>query len=88
MPKQIAEDHKNFRGILAGRFKDDLKKALESGSIFQGRTKNNKIAITIPRAQTPNFTWSGSQYSQDVEPEKKKKPKLYRSIEEPFEPGW
>ena len=97
MPRQIAEDHKEFRGILAGAAGKALKDALASGKIFQGRsTSSGKIPITIPRVPTPNFTWNGSQYAQEVEQEVerqaqerfKKKPKLWRSIEEPFEPGW
>jgi hypothetical protein len=88
MPKRIAEDQ--FRGILAGSAKEDLKKALESGTLFSSRNPSHgKVSVTIPRMTTPNFTWNGSQYSQDVEEKKpKKKPKLYRSIEEPFEPCW
>ena len=91
MPRRIAEDHAQFRGILAGAAGKALKDALASGKIFQGRSASNgKVSITIPRMQTPNFTWNGSQYSQDIEEEykKKKKPKLHRSIEDPFEPGW
>lgn len=88
MPKYIGTDQTNdFRGILAGAgVKEALKKAISSGQIFQGRpSQNAKIPITIPM---PNFTWNGTQYAQDQPQPKPKKPKIYRSIEDPFEPAW
>lgn len=85
MPKKIAEDHNTFRGILTEANKKYLKNALQSGSVFSQR----KVAITIPKMAMPSFTFNGSEYSMDQEtPKKKKKPKLYRSITDPFEPAW
>lgn len=85
MPKRIAEDHKQFRdivakGILTEYGKAQLKKALASGTIFRGRQPGKSVSITIPHMAVPNFV-----FNDETPPKKRKK---YRSIEEPWEPSW
>lgn len=77
MPRRIAEDHENFRGILAGKGGKALKDAIKAGTIFNTRKTPINLQQMIGRAGRP-----------PVESEATKKKKKYRSIEEPFEPSW
>lgn len=85
MPKDQEVSAYPFRGVLAGAAA--VKQVIDFWNAYTP-SRRRSAQITIPTAPIPNFTWNGSQYSQDVEPEQPKKPKIWRSIEEPFEPGW
>jgi uncharacterized sporulation protein YeaH/YhbH (DUF444 family) len=57
MAQRIIEDHQEFRGIIGGRLREELKKHIKTGSIFRQRGKNGKIAVTIPRIDLPHIVF-------------------------------
>ena len=91
MPRRITEDHEQFRDVISGKIRKELKDFISSGQIFKGRGQAGKISISIPKATLPNFTFNGSEYKMDQEEvvtTKKKRKVVHRSIMEPFEPAW
>lgn len=61
MPHNIGEDHKEFRDIVSGKVREELKKFIRTGKIFRQRGKNGKIGITIPRIDLPHITFGKPQ---------------------------
>jgi len=57
LPKRIQEDHKQFRDVVSGRTRKELKRLIKSGSIVRRRGKNGKMTITIPRIEIPHIVF-------------------------------
>ena len=55
MPRRIDSDHKDFRDIVSGRIRKNLKKFIKSGEVFRHRGKNGKVSIKIPSIDIPHF---------------------------------
>lgn len=55
MPRRIDSDHKDFRDVVSGRIRKNLKKFIKSGEIFRHRGKNGKVSIKIPAIDIPHF---------------------------------
>ena len=55
MPRRIEEDHQQFRDVVGGKIRKELKKFIKSGKIFKNRGKNGKISISIPRIDIPHI---------------------------------
>lgn len=55
MPRRIQEDHKFFRDVVSGTTNRELQKYIKTGHILPKRGKNGKIAIPIPRIDSPHF---------------------------------
>ncbi len=61
MANNIQEDHKEFRDIVSGKVREELKKFIRTGKMFRQRGKNGKIGITIPRIDIPHITFGKPQ---------------------------
>lgn len=61
MANNIQEDHKEFRDIVSGKVREELKKFIKTGKMFRQRGKNGKIGITIPRIDIPHITFGKPQ---------------------------
>jgi uncharacterized protein len=61
MGHRIGEDHEEFRKVVSGRVREELKKFIRSGKIFRRRGKNGKIGITIPRIDLPHIVFGKPQ---------------------------
>jgi uncharacterized sporulation protein YeaH/YhbH (DUF444 family) len=57
MPRRIEEDHQQFRDVVGGKIRKELKKFIRSGNIFKNRGKNGKINISIPRIDIPHIIY-------------------------------
>lgn len=57
MANRINEDHDEFRKIISGRLREELKKHIKNGSIFRQRGKNGKIVVTIPQIELPRIVF-------------------------------
>lgn len=57
MPKRIQEDWQEFRDVVGGKIRDELKKYIKTGHIFRQRGKNGKVSIPIPRIDLPRFRY-------------------------------
>lgn len=57
----IQEDHKEFRRVVSGKVRDELKKFIRTGKIFRQRGKNGKIGVTIPRIDLPRIVFGKPQ---------------------------
>ncbi len=57
MPKRIGRDHGEFRDVVSGKIREQLKHRLKTGSIFKNRGRDGKISITIPRLDLPQFRY-------------------------------
>jgi uncharacterized sporulation protein YeaH/YhbH (DUF444 family) len=55
MPKRIQEDHKDFRDVISGRTRRELKRLIKTGSIVRQRGRGGKINITIRSIDIPRF---------------------------------
>lgn len=55
MPKRIQEDHKDFRDVVSGRTRRELKRLIKNGGIVRNRGKGGKIQISIPSIDIPHF---------------------------------
>jgi len=55
MPKRIGEDWKQFRDVVSGRTRRELKRLIRNGSIVRQRPKGGKMNITIPQIDIPRF---------------------------------
>lgn len=55
MPKRIGEDWKQFRDVVSGRTRRELKRLISSGGIVRQRPKGGKMTISIPKIDTPHF---------------------------------
>ncbi len=60
MPRRIEEDHKDFRDVVSGRIRKELKKFIKTGQIFRQRAKNGKFALTIPRIDIPHIVFGNT----------------------------
>lgn len=61
MAHRIIDDWTDFRNIISGKYRDELKKYMSNGSIFKLRGKNGKISITLPRINLPHITFGKPQ---------------------------
>jgi uncharacterized sporulation protein YeaH/YhbH (DUF444 family) len=61
MPRRVEEDHKDFRDVVSGRIRENLKKFIKSGSIVRQRGKNGKISISIPKIDIPHIVYGNSK---------------------------
>lgn len=57
MANRINEDHKEFRDIIGGRLRDELKKYIKTGQLFRQRSKNGKIVVTLPKIDLPHIVF-------------------------------
>lgn len=57
MPHRINEDHDEFRKIVGGKFREELKKYIKNGQLFRERSKNGKIIVTIPKIDLPRIVF-------------------------------
>lgn len=57
MPNNIKEDHKEFRDVVGGKVREELKKFIRTGKIFRQRGKNGKVGVTIPRIDLPHIVF-------------------------------
>lgn len=57
MPQRITEDHQEFRDIISGKKREELKNRISHGTIFRQRGKNGKIAVPVPYIDTPHFIY-------------------------------
>jgi uncharacterized sporulation protein YeaH/YhbH (DUF444 family) len=57
MPQNITDDWYDFRRIIGGKQREELKKHITHGSIFRQRGKNGKISIPIPKINIPNIVY-------------------------------
>lgn len=57
MAHRIDEDWNEFRGIIGGRLREELKKHIKNGSIFRNRGRNGKIVVTIPQIDQPHIVF-------------------------------
>lgn len=55
MPKRIGEDWKQFRDVVSGRTRRELKRLIRNGGIIRQRPKGGKMNITIPQIDIPHF---------------------------------
>ncbi len=60
MPRRIEEDHKDFRDVVSGRIRRELKKFIKSGQIVRKRGKNGKISISIPKIDIPHIVYGSN----------------------------
>jgi uncharacterized sporulation protein YeaH/YhbH (DUF444 family) len=61
--QRIKNDHQEFRDVISGRFREELKKYISTGKIFKNRSnKNGGISIPIPKINLPHIVY-GSQNS-------------------------
>lgn len=51
----MQEDHKDFRDVISGRTRKELKRLIKSGAIVRQRGKGGKVSITIPSIDIPRF---------------------------------
>ena len=56
-PRRIEEDHQQFRDVVGGKIRKELKKFIKTGKIFKNRGKNGKISISIPRIDIPHIVY-------------------------------
>ena len=61
MSHNIAEDHDEFRKVVSGRVREELKRFIRTGKIFRQRGKNGKIGVTIPRIDLPHIVFGRPQ---------------------------
>lgn len=59
-PRRIEEDHKDFRDVVSGRIRRELKKFIKSGQIVRKRGKNGKISISIPKIDIPHIVYGSN----------------------------
>jgi uncharacterized sporulation protein YeaH/YhbH (DUF444 family) len=59
VPRRIKEDHKNFRDVVEGRFRRELKR-LVKGKIIRLRSKNGKFQISAPGLDIPHFVYGNN----------------------------
>lgn len=71
MPQRIGEDHHEFRQVVSGRVREELKKFIKTGKIFRQRGKDGKIGVTIPRIDLPHFVFGKPQEGVGRGPGKK-----------------
>src|SRR5438876_888704 len=58
MPKRIREDHREFRDIVSGKLRENLKKFVTSGRIFRHRGNGKgQISIPVPRIDMPHIVY-------------------------------
>jgi uncharacterized protein len=57
MASRIREDHHEFRQVVSGKVREELKKFIRTGKIFRQRGKDGRIGITIPRIDLPHFVF-------------------------------
>jgi uncharacterized sporulation protein YeaH/YhbH (DUF444 family) len=58
MAKRIREDHQEFRDIVSGKLRDNLKKFVGSGRIFRHRGNGKgQISIPIPKIDQPHVVF-------------------------------
>lgn len=55
MPRRIHEDWKDFRDVISGRARRELKRLFKSGQITRQRGKNGRMTITIPHIDIPHI---------------------------------
>jgi uncharacterized protein len=55
MPKRITEDHKDFRNVISGKARKELKKLFKTGQITRQRGKNGRLIINIPQIDIPHI---------------------------------
>ena len=55
MPRRIHEDHRDFRDVVSGRTRKELKRLIKSGQIARKRGKNGRIVINIPHIDIPHI---------------------------------
>ena len=60
MPRRVNEDHKEFRDVVSGKIRKELKKFIKSGNIFRSRGKNGKISISIPKIDIPHIVFGSN----------------------------
>lgn len=60
IPRRIDEDHADFRNIISGKLRKELKKFISSGAITRTRGKNGKITISIPKIDIPRIVFGES----------------------------
>lgn len=60
IPRRVNEDHKEFRDVVSGKIRKELKKFIKSGNIFKSRGKNGKISISIPKIDIPHIVFGSN----------------------------
>lgn len=60
MTHRIQEDHHNFRQIIGGKQREELKKYITTGGLFRLRANGKGIQVPLPRIITPYITWGKS----------------------------
>lgn len=55
IPRRIHEDWKDFRDVISGRTRRELKRLIKSGQITRKRGKNGRISLTIPHIDIPHI---------------------------------
>ena len=60
IPRRVNEDHKEFRDVVSGKIRKELKKFIKSGNIFKNRGKNGKISISIPKIDIPHIVFGSN----------------------------
>jgi uncharacterized protein len=54
---RINEDHADFRKIIDGKLREELKKYIKTGRLFRQRGKNGRISIPIPHIDLPHIVF-------------------------------
>ena len=55
MARRIHEDHKDFRDVISGRTRRELKRLIKNGSIVTHRPKGGRMTISVPQIEIPRF---------------------------------
>lgn len=72
MAKKIREDHQEFRDIVSGKLRENLKKFIGSGRIFRHRGNGKgQISIPIPKIDQPHVVFGKPQEGAGRGPGKK-----------------
>ena len=54
MPKRIGEDHADFRRVISGRTREELRRLIKTKQIVKSRpNKNGRMTISIPQIDQP-----------------------------------
>ncbi len=57
MSRRIQEDNKEFRNIVSGRIRKELKKFIRTGKLVGMRPKGGKIIINVPQIDLPTIRY-------------------------------
>lgn len=57
MTRRIQEDHKEFRDVIEGKVRDQIKKYIKNGKLVGLRPNGDKFLVNVPHIDPPSFRY-------------------------------